>query len=313
MKTICRCACLFVISSYAAAVAKSAPFQWPDSSTYWRALVNVNQYIQKYMQMHPQWFEHDKLVTDLAVQDVQNHDQAVHTYQGVRALLESHGMYVGTYTSGTAVRARTANTNYPPRNVSTEDMPASTKYAGTWPGHPELQFLDLSDANTRRAFHENLRKIWQDTPAPIRFVDNAAIHSSAGKGQAWEAYMKNIEEIRQLGDSMGSHVIVNISMHAGMLSDQELAQLLHAIGTGNGICVEMPWARSIRENPSATQRQQQRYRQLLDSGLAIVMIPVAIPQDQLASWLRSWKKIADHLYLATPFFKEPDMSILSSR
>jgi hypothetical protein len=294
------------------AASDASAFEWPDSGKYWRVLVNVNQYAEKYMKGHPDWFARDKLVTDLAVQDVPDRKAAVELYKEVRGFMQGRALSVGTYISGTAVRARAQNTNYPPRNVSTESMPDSTKFAGEWPGHPELQFLDLRDANTRRAFHEQIKGIWQETPAPIRFVDNACIHSSAGKGQPWDAYLKNISEIRELGESLGSRVIFNISMNVNMLSDQEAAQLIEAVGNGNGISLEMPWGRATRASPQASMAAQKRYRQLLDAHIAIVMIPVNTPQDLLVEWVRSWRKATDRLYLAYPFFKQPDMALLAA-
>jgi hypothetical protein len=39
------------------------------------------------------------------------------------------------------------------------------------------------------------------------------------------------------------------------------------------------------------------------------MIAVKTPEDQLATWVRTWRKPTDHLYLAGAFYKRPDMSV----
>ena len=104
---------------------------------------------------------------------------------------------------------------------------------------------------------------------------------------------------------MRSRVIFNISVHVGQLSDQDFRLLTDAIAQG-GLALEMPWHPNVRRDPEATARAQMRYRQLLDTGMAIVLIPVdGTPAETLAAWVNSWRKPTDHLYISTPFFKAP--------
>jgi hypothetical protein len=288
--------------------ATSAPdtdlLQWPDSNQYWGALVNVNDYIAS---RPADWFTHDKLVTDLTILKVkpQNLTEAETRYTQVRGLLQSRGMYVGTYISGTTVSPQSTRNTYPPNAVSTEQMPPDARYAGSWPNDPERKFIDVTDANTRRAFHANIEKLWTALPAPLRFVDNAAFHPAVGGKQPWAAFCQNIAEIRALAESTGSRAVFNISLHVGMLSDQDARELMNAVGQ-NGIALEMPWSPVIQSNREATAKAQARYRQLLDSGMAIILIPVNIDQEALARWVRTWKKPGDRIYMGHIFWKPPN-------
>jgi hypothetical protein len=176
---------------------------------------------------------------------------------------------------------------------------------------PYRKILDLSDRETMNSFHEGLKRLWERTPAPVRFVDNAGIHSSAGKGQKWNDYCTNMLEIRRIGESMGSLQVFNIAMHVGMLSDDEMKNLISAVG-GNGIAIEMPWSPAIRKDKTLTRNAEARYRQLLDAGEAIILIPLDVDAQQLAAWVRTWRKPTDHLYLAGSFFKPPDLNVFGS-
>lgn len=286
-------------------------FQWPDSTLHGRALVNVNNYIATRPRA---WFSHDTFVTDFQVLNVTpgTHAQAGEQYQKVRSLLESWGLQVGTYMSGTTVTPEADHTTWPPATVSIEQMPAAARYVGSWPRQPRRKIIDVTDPDTRHAFQSVIRQLWQSEPAPIRFVDNAAVHPSVARMQPWEAYCENIEEIRKLGEALGSRVVFNIAMHVGMLSDSDALLLMQAVGD-HGIALEMPWHRTIRENKEATQRAQERYRQLLDTGMGIIMIPVDTPEDVLAAWLGSWKKPADHVYISSVFWKPPSTGVHTLR
>jgi hypothetical protein len=287
--------------------AENVAFEWPDSSHYWRVLVNVNQYIES---RPMEWFSQDKLITDFVIRDIKPGDsgRAVQRYKTIRNLLEARGMYVGTYVSGTTVGPQADQTVYPPASVSLEQMPATARYVGSWPGQPNRKIIDVTDTDTRHAFQAGMRQMWESMPAPVRFVDNAAVHRSAGRGQPWGAYCKNMEEIRKIGEFLGSRVIFNISAHIGTLSDEETEQLMQAVRDG-GVALEMPWAPAIRQSKEATERAKARYRQLLDSGMGIVMIPVDAPEDALADWVHTWRKPTDHLYISGTFWKPPNMKI----
>jgi hypothetical protein len=299
---------LISLLALAISSARNSAFQWPDSSRYWRALVNVNQYAASYIKNHPQWFSQDRLVTDFAVHGVRDQALGGEQYSTVRKLLESKKMYVGTYISGTTVLPASEQTGYPHEAVSTEELPSTARYKGSWSGHASRRYIDVSDADTRHALEAGIRKLWESSPAPVRFVDNMPPHPKVDATQSWELSCKYISELRGVGESLGSRVIFNIPMHVASLSDQETRQLIEAVGQ-NGIALEMPWHANVRRSPQATVQAAKRYRQLLDSGMAIVMIPVNTPEDELTNWVRSWRKTTDYLYLGGAFWKQPDMSI----
>jgi len=173
-------------------VGEPPDFEWPDASSYWRVLVNVNQYIAS---RPPSWFSDDKLITDFRVTHITGADQSAgeQQYDKVRSLLESRGMYVGTYISGSTVMPVSERTTYPPAAVSLEDMPAKARYVGSWPRDPERKIVDLADADTRHAFQAAIKQQWVKFPAPVRFVDNAAVHPAVGREQDM-ADVKALEE-----------------------------------------------------------------------------------------------------------------------
>jgi hypothetical protein len=305
---------IFVLATLAgfglAPTEQKAPFQWPDSSHYWRVLVNVNQYIENYPK---EWFAQDKLVTDLAVRDIKpgERQRAIQRFDVVRQLLESRGLYVGTYVSGTTVGPQAEQNVYPPASVALETMPAGARYVGSWPGQPDRKIIDVTDPDTRHGLQAGIQRLWENVRAPIRFVDNAAVHRSAGRGQPWEAYCENMAEIRKIGEFQGSRVIFNISGHIGTFSDQEMTLLMCAVGS-SGIALEMPWAPAIRQSAEATERAKARYRQLLDHGAAVIMIPVNTPEDALTAWVRGWREASDHLYMSGVFWKPPDFKVFAA-
>jgi hypothetical protein len=299
---------LIALATLAASSARNSAFEWPDSRTYWRALVNVNQYVASYIKSHPQWFSQDRLVTDFAVRDVRDQALAGEQYSTVRKLLESKKMYVGTYVSGTTVLPESEQKRYPHETVSVEEMPPTARYKGSWPGHASRRYIDVSDPDTRHALEAGIRRLWARFPTPVRFVDNMPPHPKVQAKLPWEVSCKYMAELRGVGESLGSRVIFNIPMHVAFLSDQDTRQLIEAVGQ-NGIALEMPWHANVRRSPQATAQAAKRYRQLLDSGMAIIMIPVNTPEDELTNWVRTWRKSTDHLYLSGAFWKQPDMSI----
>jgi hypothetical protein len=281
-------------------------YHWQDSSENTTVLVNVNQYIRQYINAHPTWFNEDKTVTDFAVQDVAaaQRRRAAEDYASIRAELELRGMAVGTYMSGTTVAPESEQTRYPATNISLEQMPAGSRYVGTWPGEPDRRIIDVSDAYTRHALQAGIEKAWKAVPAPLRFVDNAAIHVSTGRGQPWESYCQNMRELRHIGEALGSRVIFNISAHIGMLSNKELQQLTDAVGD-HGIALEMPAPRLVDGNKAVIRMAELQYRKLLNTGMGIVLIPVDIDYDVLTRWVQAWRRPADHLYTARVFWKPP--------
>jgi hypothetical protein len=210
--------------------------------------------------------------------------------------------------SGSTVLPESEQSHYPPAAVSIEQMPPTARYVGSWPGHPSRKIINVADPETRHAFQARIRELWEATRVPIRYVDNIPPHPKMLAVQPWAASCKHMEELRRLAESLGSRVMFNIPMLVGDLSDEEARQLIEAVGQG-GISLEMPWHARVRQSKEATERTARRYRQLLDSGMAILMIPVKTPEDELTNWVRSWRKPTDHIYLSGPFWKAPDLGI----
>jgi hypothetical protein len=267
-------------------------------------MVNVNQFIEN---RPASWFSQDKLITDLNVVNItpDNRQTAPNTYRRVRDQMLSRGMIVGTYISASTVKPAADQAMYPPNSVALEDMPATAHYLKSWPGQPRRKIVDLRDAATRHALQAGIKKLWTEFPSTLRFVDNAGAHPSVSREQDWQATLANIREIRQIAESQGSRAIFNLSLHTAFLSDQDVRDLIDAIGD-NGIALEMPWHARVQKSPEDTRKAVRRYRQLLDSGMAVIMIPVGINQRDLADWVVTWRKPADHLYISGVFWKQPD-------
>jgi len=282
-------------------------FTWPDSSEYNRVIVNANQYIAKYLTAHPSMFLGDRVVLDLSIDEANRigSQAAQLQYTSVRALLESRGMAVGTYVSGTSVIPLATEPRWPYGNVPIEWMSPSSRYAGSWPKNPDRKLIDVTDPATRQALQAGIARLWKDNPAPIRFVDNAAAHRAQGATQPWHAYCLHLGEIRGMADAQAAKAVFNIAMLVGMLSDVEVQELIKAVGT-HGILIEQPWAPYIRNDPGRTRQAMAQYRQLLDAGMAIILLPFDVPGEALSSWVRTWRKPKDHLYIGGSFFKAPD-------
>ena len=299
---------VLAFTALAAASAHSSSenaFHWPDSSQYSRVIVNATQGIETRPR---EWFAKDKLVTDFGIVNLEaiGQDKAEKDYEAIRQLLLSYGLAVGTYVSGTSVVPEAKETQWPWPRVPIEWMPSGSRYNGTWPDTPYRKMIDVTDPATRHALQDGIKRLWQQHPAPVRFVDNAAAHHAVGGPQPWAGYCANMEEIRKLGESMGSVQIFNVAVHVEDLSDEETRQLIQAVGSG-GIALEMPWPKNIRDNPAKAERAKQRYRQLLDTGMGIIMVPAgAAPPQELVDWVRTWRKPGDHLYFNGAFFKAPD-------
>jgi hypothetical protein len=272
--------------------------------------MDVGQQVEFYLKNHPEYFAHDKLITNFAIFDVPpgGQDQAARQYKKIRKELESKGLIVGTYISGTTVIPESEQDHYPPANVSIEQMPPDSKYVGSWPGHATRKIVDLTDTKTRLALEAGIKQQWQRFPGPVVFVDNMPAPPGSANGQPWEATCKHIEELGKIAKTQGARLLFNMPMHVGELSERQTQQLIHAVGQ-NGISLEMPWHANIRKSKEATERAQKRYRELLDTGMAVVMTPVNTPEDQLTAWVRTWRKPTDHLYIASSYFKQPDMSV----
>ena len=306
------CAAAAVLLVAATCLGSSSPgqlYHWHDSSQYSRVIVNATQGIETRPR---EWFTQDKLITDFAITNLNaiGHDKAEQQYDATRKLLGSYGLAVGTYVSGTSVLPQDREAHLPWETVPIEWMPATARYIGTWPNVPYRKLIDVTDASTRHALQSGIRRLWEQYPAPVRFVDNAAFYPPLGGEQPWADYCANIAEIRALGESMGSMQVFNIGARLDDLPDQGVRQLIQAVGHG-GILLEMPWPKNAQLRPAALERAKERYRQLLDSGMGIILdAPGGQPPQDLVNWIRSWRKPADHIYFGAAFFKgAPDTSL----
>ncbi len=302
------CAAVVSLLLFLAAGKPASPqsaFEWPDAQKNGIVLVNTNQYIPTYIRNHPDWFTDGEPVLDLSVAIRPDGDQAEWDRNQIRDLLRSKGMAAGTYTSGTTVVPLAEIKLWPYDKAPIEWMPKAFKDAGSWPNEPDRKVIDVTDAQTRRALQEAIRRIWEKSPAPLRFVDNAASHSSTGGTQPWQAYCDNMREIRLLGERMGSRLVFNVALNLAMLSDVEASQLIEAVGRNNGILLEDPWSDATRKSPGLTSKAKARYRQLLDRQITIIMAPVSTPVDALLDWVATWRQPSDRLYLGWSFWKQP--------
>jgi len=287
------------------AAAQPAAFEWPDPRQNRIILVNANQDIAAYLRNHPDWFSSGETVLDLSVPKGSDPQAAERQRLQITGLLRDRGMPAGTYTSGTTVEPLAKIGLWPYDKVPEEWMPRNFAQAGAWPGEPDRRIIDVTSAETRHALQQGMRRIWEQSPAPLRFVDNAASHSSTGGKQPWAAYCANIREIRQLGESLGGRLVFNISAHPALLSDSDAVRLMEAIGRDNGVLFEEPWGQATRKSPALTRKAIMRYRQLLASGIAIIVLPVTVPADTLTAWLSGWRQPSDRVYLGWSFWKQP--------
>jgi hypothetical protein len=303
---------------FAAPIASAASLpSWPNADTYWGVLVNVNQAITYYLQNDPSYFTNVKLATDLSVEPV-NYSSSSSDSATASALSTSYdamtakGIMTGNYISGTNVMPMAYESQYPYSIIPKEEMPAGSQYCGAWPGETFRQFVCNTDEATLTAFHNNVAKQWQQFPAPIHFVDNAASEEGGDGGQSWASQCQNLKELNQIAQSLGSRAIFNISMLPGAVSDADMSLLIDAL-QGGGVSIEQPWEDVVRNNPALTANAVKQYRQLLDAGIAVIMIETngsgqATPA-QLKSWVLTWRKPGDPLYLSQIFWQQPDPSI----
>ena len=297
---------LCFLSAILAAAAQSADMPgWPDPQRNPIVLVNANHDIAAYLRNHPDWFSSGELVLDLAVPRQSDDSAARRESAQIRESLQSKGLAAGTYTSGTTVEPLARIQQWPYDKVPTEWMLHGFAIAGSWPGDSDRKIIDVSDLPTRRALQAGIRRLWQQCDAPIRFVDNAASHSSTGGHQPWQDYCANIREIRLIAESLGCRAVFNVSVHPALLSDTEAKQLIAAVGRGNGILLEDPWSEATRKSPELTHEAQSRYRQLLGQGIAVIVLSTNVPTADLFAWVNSWRQPSDRIYLGWPFFRKP--------
>jgi hypothetical protein len=190
-------------------------------------------------------------------------------------------------------------------------MPAAAVYSGSWPGDPDRRIIDVTDTSTVQALQTGIKTLWEEHPAPVYMVDNAAVNSVQGGTQPWQAQCDNIMGIRQLAEATGAVTIFNVATLPGAMSASDTDELIHAIGSNNAIMLEDPWDPYVRAHPSLTQAAVNTYRQMLDSGIAVIMlaIPDYVDGELLAQWINTWRKPADNLYIGWSYFTAPDPAI----
>jgi hypothetical protein len=311
--------CLIVATSAHTAVASAAGSlpTWPNADIYWGALVNVQQYITSYLTNHPDYFAYVKLATDVEYQGANYSSSssvstAEKSFKAAYDAMTAKGIMTGNYISGTTVAPVAYENELPYAMVRTNNMPSTAKYCGAWPGESFRQFVCNSDAPTITAFHNNILNQWKRFPAPIHFIDNAASYEGGDGKQPWAGQCHNMAVINQIAQSIDSRAIFNIAMVPGQLSDADMDLLISSI-PGAGVSFEQPWQEEVSRSVSLTEKAVQQYRQLLDARIAVVMIqtngPGQATSEQLKSWVLTWRKPGDHLYLSQIFWQEPDPNV----
>jgi hypothetical protein len=291
---------------------------WPNAVVYWGALVNANVAITTYLQENPSWFTNVKLATDVESTGVNDSDPiAAHaaqsSFNAAQQALTANGILGGDYISGSLVEPLADVQQYPFGRVAQQYMPSIAKYCGVWSSsEPYAQFVCFSDAPTMAAFHAIILRDWQQTHTRIHFVDNAGSLEGGYGDQSWAGQVQNMQVINQMAQSIGTRAIFNISMIPGEVSAADMNLLVNAL-RGAGLALEEPWPAEVSSSPSLTAVAVQQYRQLLDAGIAVVMIQIdssgEATSQQLKSWVRTWRKPGDRLYLSQCFFEQPDPSI----
>lgn len=302
-------ACRFLgAGQLGAATTHHPPFEWPESGLCRLVVPNGNQYLVNYVKQHPDWFFPGELVLCLVVirRASDSAAELEKMYQSARQSLLSKGFIVGTYISGTTVVPAADEISWPFPTVLSEDMPPAAKFKGRWPDAPTRAFINVGDAFTRRALETRIGAEWMKYPASLRFVDNAGAHRSTGATQPWDGYCQNIKALRLIAQGQGSRAVFNIATHVGMMSAAETELMIDAIGQ-EGLLVEDPWAPYVRNTPDQTERAKNRYRQLLDTGMAIFVIVHNVAPDALFDWIGTWRKPKDRLYIGVPFFKKTEL------
>jgi hypothetical protein len=297
------------------AVGAHSPSSWPDADRYWGAMVNVNGYVTNYIKAHPSFFADVKMATDLTIAHVNfsnssSASAAKSLYEEAHIAMTGLGIITGNYISGSNVIAIENQRQYPYQAVQRGQMPPTAKYCGTWPGQSWRSFICVTDAATRKVFHDQIRMQWESIPAPLHLVDNAASYEGGPLGvQPWADQCANMKEINAVAQSLGQKVVFNVAWVPHQISAMDMATLVDAL-KGAGISSEQPFETYVSSNSTLARRAIREYRQLLDAGIAVVMIAVARPgqatAEQLASWVSTWRRAGDSLYLSQAFWKKPD-------
>ncbi len=289
--------------------AAATALPWPDPKKSPRVILYADQMlVEQYMHDHPEWFQHDFLVGGFYIKDVVygESDAAIKKSGFLRQTLRRKRILYGSYISGTTVIHELSLTKYPADAVSIEDLPPKMHYLGAWLRQPDQTVVDLSDTYSREELQKAIHQLWQHTPSLMRFIDNAAVHPRVALLQPWDAYCKNMAELRDMAEAAKANVIFNVFVRPWELSDKEVNQLTAAVGPGNAISLPLPWSKSIKDDKTANAWAIYRYRQILKSGVVVILIPSDdAPIEELIHWTSTWKKPNDHIYYASPIWEAP--------
>ena len=295
-----------------AAIASFLPvtgwgFEWMDSRTHPRVILYADETIEEAIAAHPSWFDKDFVIAGLGFtfREYGQYDEAKVRSMRFRNTLTGH-YSSGRLISGTTVMRDSDIRQYPSPAVAIEDMPFKTRYLGTWMRNPKQAVLDLSDTATRDGFVQAVRVQWSQFRTSVQFVDDAAVHPRVAQLQPWAAYCDTIKALRDMANELNSRIIFGVFVRPWEMTEPESKQLIDAIGSGNGIALPLPWSKSIENDKTANAWAIYRYRQMLNAGMAVIMIPSDdAPLKDIMTWVASWRAPQDKIYFAAPVWNAP--------
>jgi len=288
----------------------AARFAWQNPATHPRVIVNADQGLLDALTQHPGWFNDDFLVASFVIDDVPYGagDGAANFYGRIRKILWRRNINFGTYVSGTTAIPDLQLTVFPPNAVSIEDMSIKTKYLGNWLRDTRQQVVDLRDLESLKNLEYGIAALWRQQPGQVRFIDNAAIHPQVYRMLPWLSYCINMALLRTYNESKGVVSIFNVFVRPWELTEEETNQLIAAVAGNdqNALSFPIPWMRQLKDDKARTAWAIYRYRQLLDHGIVIILIPSADADSyELTGWLATWRRPFDRVYIAAPYSEPP--------
>jgi RTX calcium-binding nonapeptide repeat (4 copies) len=280
----------------------------PNSDSQLRAQVNVSSWTA--LPYYQGWISNDGLATDLAATvDEKNHDtwpEARSYYQSAlrQITAKAPGQIVGTYHSGLHASTKDSEDRYPRRALPAE-----------WFLPSERLLLDgdsyIVDHRIPAARQKLIRGIVYDVVAtgqPLVFLDNF-VHPSTGLPFSWAETTSFLRELVGELHFRGVRVIVNVAWNIGRATDADLAQFL-ATGV-DGVALEMPFNANVRNDPVLVARSLVVYRQLLNAGRTVVLVPIEYTTLEgmernsqfLAAYAMMFRQPDDSVFVAHPFWR----------
>lgn len=292
---------------------------WPNHPQHRGLIVNATQGLDLHIKTHPDRFKGMSLILDLEVTSsnphTRTHNEEVYT-DCLGAAIKS-GIVCGTYISGTNWLPEAELTSVPPNMITTEQLevvldPDVPIGVGSWSARqPNRKMLDARNKDTSHAIIQCIERVWDEYPAPVRFVDNAAQHVSAGGTQDWAAQMTHLGKINGLAYRRGERVAFNISTHVGAMNSNDLALMMGTLHRGM-LVVESGLHPNIAKTEMLKKQQREAYRLLLDNGVAVCMGAGldATPPADVGKWVRGWCSKEAPLYIMCVFWKDLDMAVV---